>query len=53
MRTHCIAHGTLLSALWRPKWEGNTKKRDICIHTVDSLHCTVETNTTISKATIL
>ena len=27
MRTYCIAQGTLLSALWWPKWEGNPKKR--------------------------
>ena len=28
MRTECIEQGALLSALWRPKWEGNLKKRD-------------------------
>ena len=27
MRTYCIAQGTLLNALWWPKWERNTKKR--------------------------
>ena len=27
MRTYCIAQGTLLSALWWPKWEENPKKR--------------------------
>ena len=27
MRTYCIAQGTLLNALWWPKWEGNPKKR--------------------------
>ena len=27
MRTYCVAQGTLLSALWWPKWEGNPKKR--------------------------
>ena len=26
MRTYCIAQGTLLNALWLPKWEGNPKK---------------------------
>ena len=26
-RTYCIARGTLLNALWWPKWEGNPKKR--------------------------
>lgn len=29
MRTYCIAHGIPLSALWRLKWEGDSKKRDI------------------------
>ena len=33
MRTDCIEQGTLLSALWRPKWEGKPKRRgNICIH---------------------
>ena len=27
MRTYCIAQGTLLSALWWPKWERNPIKR--------------------------
>ena len=27
MRIYCIAQGTLLTALWWPKWEGNPKKR--------------------------
>ena len=27
MRTCCIAQGTLLNALWWPKWEGNKKKK--------------------------
>ena len=44
MRTYCIAQGTLLNALWQPKWEGNSKKMDICICLVDSFCCTVETN---------
>ena len=26
MRIYCIAQGTLLSALWWPKLEGNSKK---------------------------
>ena len=38
MRTYCIAQGTLLSALWWPKWEGNM---------ADSLCCTPDTNTTL------
>ena len=44
-RTYCIAQGTLLSALWWTKWEGNPKTGDICIHTADSLWCTTEINT--------
>ena len=27
MRPYCTARGTLLSALWWPKWEGNPEKR--------------------------
>ena len=30
MRTHCTTQGTILNALWWPKWEGNPKKGDIC-----------------------
>ena len=45
MRPYCKAQGTLLSALWWPKWEGNTKKWDICICIADSVCCTLETNT--------
>ena len=47
MRTSCIAQGTLLSALWWPKWEEIKKKKnqDMCIHIDDSLYCTIETNT--------
>ena len=31
MRTYCTARGTLLSALWGPKWEGNPKMREYCV----------------------
>ena len=27
MRIYCIAQGTLLSAPWWPKWEGNPEER--------------------------
>ena len=27
MQINCIAQGTLFSALWGPKWEGNLKMR--------------------------
>ena len=42
LRTYCIAQGTLLGALWRPKWEGNPRG-DLRIHTADLL-CCVEIN---------
>ena len=32
LRTYCIAKGTLLSALWWPKWEGNPKKEEIYVY---------------------
>ena len=38
---------TLLSALWLPKWEGNSEKRDICICIADPLFCKAENNTTL------
>ena len=28
MRTDGIAQGTLFGALWRPKWEGNSRKKE-------------------------
>jgi len=31
MITCCTTQGTLLRAMWWPKWEGNPKKRGICI----------------------
>ena len=46
MRTDCIAQGTLLSALWWPKWEGNPKK-GLYIRIADLLSSTAETNTTL------
>ena len=33
MRTNCIAQETLFSALWWPKWEGNTLKEGIYVYT--------------------
>ena len=29
--------------------KGGSRGRDICIHIADSLHCTAETNTTLSS----
>ena len=31
LRTYCIAQGTLLSALWGPKWKGNPRRGAVCI----------------------
>ena len=43
MRACCVAQGTLLTALWTPKWEGKPRERGyMCI--ADSLCCTAETN---------
>ena len=49
MRTYHIAHGTLLNALWWPKWEGNPKRGDVCIRMADSLCCTAENTTTLQS----
>ena len=44
--TNCAAQGTLLNALWRPKWEGHPKKREyVYMHNWLTL-LTAETNTT-------
>ena len=48
MRTYCKAQGTLPSALWQPKWEGNPKKKGY-IYMADSLCHTTETNYTPKK----
>ena len=47
MRTYCIALGTLLNALWWPKWEGNPETGDICVWTADSTCCVAEAKTTL------
>ena len=31
MRNYCITQGTLLSALWGPKWKGNPRRGAVCI----------------------
>ena len=36
-------------ALWWPKWEGNPKKRDICIRVADSLCCTADSNNIVKQ----
>ena len=43
----CEVITLVLSALWWQKWEGNPKKKNICINTIDSLWSTLETNTTL------
>lgn len=45
--TYCIASGTLLNALWRHKWEGNSRKEDIRIYIAHSFYCTAKANTTL------
>ena len=47
MRTFCITQGTLLSALWGPKWERIQKRGVTCTHRAGSLCFTEETNTTL------
>ena len=46
MRTYCTEQGTLVSALWWPKWERNSKGDCICKYRVDSLCCPTDTNRT-------
>ena len=41
------AQGTLLRALWRPMWEKNLERVDVCIQTPDSLCWTAATNITL------
>ena len=47
MRTYCIAQGTLLSALWWPKWKGNLKNKGYMYKYSDSFFCTAEMKTTL------
>ena len=47
MRTYCLAQGTLLSALWWPKWERNPQKRYVCMNRADWLCCTADTDTAV------
>ena len=47
MRTSGTAQGTLLKALWRPKWKGNPKtRRYMYTCTADSLFCIAKSTTT-------
>ena len=57
MRTYYAAQGTLPSALRRPKWDGNSKKRAYVytlIHSVNLIHFAIQQKVTQHcKATIL
>ena len=46
MRTYCTEQWTLVSALWWPKWDRNSKGDCICKYRVDSLCCPADTNRT-------
>ena len=44
--TYHIAHGTLLSVMWQPGWEGRVWGRlDACTGMAESLRCSPETIT--------
>ena len=56
MKTHCVIQKTLLSALWRPKWDGNPRQNIyihmcvcvcVCVCVADSLYCTEEPDTPV------
>ena len=55
MRTYCIAQGTPLDTLWRPKWKGNPKRGDsVCMATkfaVQQCKVTIQNNQIITKLT--
>ena len=44
-KTYCIEHGTVLSVMCQPGWEGFWGRMDTCICMVDSPHCSPETTT--------
>ena len=46
MKTYCVAQGTLLRALWWPKWRETQTREDVCKYRVDSLCCRTEINKT-------
>ena len=47
MESYYIAHGTLLSVMCHPGWEGSWGRMDTCICMAESLHCSRETITTL------
>ena len=47
-RTCCIAHGTLLSVMWQPGWEGTSGENGyMCVNMAESLHYSPEITTTL------
>ena len=42
MESYYIAHGTLLSVMCHPGWEGSWGRMDTCICMAESLHCSRE-----------
>ena len=45
-KTYCTAHGTLLSVMWQPGWEGSLGENGY-MHMAESLHCSSKTITTL------
>ena len=43
-----LAHGTQLSVMCQPGWEGVWERMDMCIGLAESLHCSPEAVTTLS-----
>ena len=43
----CVAPGILLHVMWQPGWEGSLGDNGYCIFMAESLHCSLETITTL------
>ena len=50
--TYCVAHGTLLSVLCQPGWEGDWRRMDTCICMAESLHSSPDAITALSTQNI-
>ena len=46
-RTYCIAHKTLLNVMCHPGWEGSLGENGYMYIIIESLHCSLETTTTL------
>ena len=46
-KNRCIAHGTLFSVMWQPRWEESLGENGYMYMMAESLCCTPETNTTL------